>query len=121
MNAPRINDDDRGITLSKSLAWTILLFILGIVWTGGSMLASINNRLDSLERQRTEMVAQFEERVLENRRSARDALQDHETRIRPLEAAAPLIQNRLDGIAAGIEEIKRELREDRMNTRDRLP
>lgn len=36
-----IENSDRGITLAKPLAWTILVTVVGAVWFGGGTIASI--------------------------------------------------------------------------------
>lgn len=36
-----IDNTDRGITVNKALAWTMLVSVTGLIWWGGGTLASL--------------------------------------------------------------------------------
>lgn len=75
---PMIENSDRGITLAKPLAWTILVSVVGAVWYGGSTVASLNQStqtvLASLAAiQMTNAQVEGRVRALENNASRQDA------------------------------------------------
>lgn len=40
---PMIENSDRGITLNKSLAWTMLVSLAALIWWGGTTLANLQS------------------------------------------------------------------------------
>lgn len=90
MNAPRINDDERGITLDKPFAYTLAVGILvGGMWLGSEVVGT-KRMVDEL---RASNAMQLEQKVQEKR--------DLEQRLRSLEdgrstAAAELVALRRD-------------------------
>ena len=72
---PMIENSDRGITLAKPLAWSMLGTIVAVVWFGGSTVASLSNSTQAVTSALTVMQAagvQIEGRVriLENNAAA---------------------------------------------------
>ena len=72
---PMIENSDRGITLAKPLAWTMLASIVGVVWYGGTTVASLSLSTQAVTSALTVMQAanvQIEGRVraLENNAAA---------------------------------------------------
>lgn len=52
MNGPRINNDDRGVTINKTLAWSMLAFLVvqggAGVWTVAQMSSGISQNRDAI-------------------------------------------------------------------------
>ena len=46
MTKPMIETNDRGITINKALAWTMLVSVAGLIWWGGGTLASLQGAAD---------------------------------------------------------------------------
>lgn len=71
MNKQMIENSDRGITLAKPLAWAVLVFLLGSVWTGGNLIGNIRttqasniDKIEGLTKETSEIQGRI--RVLEN-------------------------------------------------------
>ena len=45
---PMIENSDRGITLNKPLAWTMLVTLAGLIWFGASTVSSLQSSVESL-------------------------------------------------------------------------
>ena len=43
-----IENNERGITINKALAWTMLVSVAGLIWRGGGTLASLQGAADRL-------------------------------------------------------------------------
>ena len=43
-----IENTERGITINKALAWTMLVSVAGLIWWGGRTLASLQSAADRL-------------------------------------------------------------------------
>lgn len=73
-----IENSDRGITLAKPLAWTMLVSVISAVWYGGSTVSSLGHStqamVDAMSAQQS-AIQQVEVRVrtLENNASRQDA------------------------------------------------
>jgi hypothetical protein len=91
MNGPRINNDDRGLTINKTLAWSILAFLVaqggGAIWTVSEM----SSRIGAVERMTTEDRA-----AIARNAAAIVAVQRTEART----------DQRLQGIEAGLSRIE---------------
>lgn len=75
---PMIENSDRGITLAKPLAWTMLVSVVGAVWFGGSTVASLSQSTQSVINalaavQATSASVEARVRTLENNASRQDA------------------------------------------------
>ena len=75
---PMIENSDRGITLAKPLAWSILVSVVGAVWFGGSTVASLSQSTQSViatlsAMQATSTQVEVRVRALENNASRQDA------------------------------------------------
>lgn len=73
-----IENSDRGITLTKPLAWSILVSVVGAVWFGGSTVASLSQSTQSViatmsAMQATSTQVEVRVRALENNASRQDA------------------------------------------------
>lgn len=54
MNSPRINNDERGLTINKTLGWTIAVgLVTGGLWIG-SQVASLNSAIQTMTLRQTE-------------------------------------------------------------------
>lgn len=94
MLTPRIQSDERGITLNKSLAWTIVVaMILGGMWVGARD-ADTKARLITLETMTRDRAAQ---------------ISNLDGRIRPLENQSEVVRSQLIEIGRGIERIEQQL------------
>lgn len=100
---PKIEASERGITINKALAWTIVTgLVLGGVWVGTTV-ATTAGKIDNLATQITALNS--------------DA-SDREIRLRSLEAAnvgasvqATNTERRIDALTAVIAEVQRDQRE----------
>ena len=93
---PMIENSDRGITLAKPLAWSMLVAIIGAVWFGASTIAGLTSATQGVTSALAVMQAsngQIEGRVraLENNASRQDA--------------------RFDGLKQSLDEVKSQQRE----------
>lgn len=89
--SPRIENSERGITLNKTLAWTIAIGIAtGSLWLGASM-AELNSEMRNVVKQAD---------VAALRRA------ELETRIRALESSAVDQGRWISSISSNLEEIK---------------
>lgn len=100
MNGPRINNDDRGITLNKPLAWTIGCTLVGAgLWVGvqvSTLTTVVSSLADGMDTARNERNALDQRlRSLENR-SARD-----EQRYSDMLRILSRIEQRLEDLATG--------------------
>ena len=43
MAKPMIENSERGITINKALAWTMLVSVAGLIWWGGGTLATLQS------------------------------------------------------------------------------
>jgi septal ring factor EnvC (AmiA/AmiB activator) len=99
VNAPRIERSDEGFTINKTLAWTILVAIIGgSIWVGRTV-SEVRGEIA----QRRQEIAQ----IREDKAELAASLAALEARVRPLENAAPAINARLDYIAEAIRRIER--------------
>ena len=75
---PMIENSDRGITLNKSLAWTMLSALVFLIWWGGGTLANLQSATVNLTSTLTEnkaaiMAVEQRVRALENTQTRVDA------------------------------------------------
>lgn len=99
MNGPRIQQDERGITVNKSLAWTMVVGLISAGLFLGNLTASTQAAVESL----AEVQTQRHTETLTFRR-------DTETRIRILESARSATDSENTGMRRDIQEIKTLLR-----------
>ena len=92
-----IENSDRGITLSKSLAWSMLAFVAG----GGFWVGVTLSNLTSQSQNTAEAVVGLQT-TLANERAARASLA---SRIESLERGAARDDQRLQNIEAGVSRI----------------
>lgn len=100
MNNPRINNDDRGITLNKSLAWTM---VVGLVAAGlwlGTETASTRGMVENLSLQQSERHAE----TLAQRRET-------DVRLRALETSRATQDSELTALRRDLTDFRSELRE----------
>jgi hypothetical protein len=98
MTPPRIQNDERGITLNKSLAWTITVaLVMAGLWVG-SMVSSIDTRVATLEAES---------------RNKHIRLEAHDARLRPLEVqvgtAGAELRAMREALTEGINDIRSRL------------
>lgn len=75
-----IESTDRGITINKALAWTMLVTVAGLIWWGGGTLASLQGAADRL----TTALMETREMIVVERASTAQL----EARVRALENSA---------------------------------
>jgi len=88
---PMIENSDRGITLAKPLAWTMLVSVIGGVWYGGSTVASLSYSTNSMVQAVSVQQA---------------AISQVEVRVRALENNASRQDARFDGLKQSLDEVK---------------
>lgn len=93
---PMIENSDRGITLAKPLAWSMLGSIIAVVWFGGSTVANLS--------QSTQAVTT----ALSNVQAANVQI---EARVRSLENNASAALARYDALKQSVDEVKEGQRE----------
>lgn len=88
---PMIENSDRGITLAKPLAWTMIVSVIGGVWYGGSTVASLSYSTNSMVQAVSVQQA---------------AISQVEVRVRALENNASRQDARFDGLKQSLDEVK---------------
>jgi len=91
-----IENSDRGITLAKPLAWTMLVSVIGSVWYGGSTVSSLIYSTNSMVQAVSVQQA---------------AISQMEVRVRALENNASRQDARFDGLKQSLDEVKAAQRE----------
>lgn len=91
---PMIENSDRGVTLSKPLAWMIFVAVVSAVWTGATTIAGLANSTDAVVKALS--VTQLHTSQME-------------ARIRAVEIAQASQTSDLRSIQLGITEIKSAL------------
>ncbi len=100
---PMIENNDRGITINKALAWTMLVSVTGLIWWGGGTLASLQSAADRL----TLALTETREMIVVERASSAQL----EARVRALETSAARQDTRFDALSVSINELKSQARE----------
>lgn len=98
-----IDSTDRGITINKALAWTMLVTVAGLIWWGGGTLASLQGAADRL----TTALMETREMIVVERASTAQL----EARVRALENSATRQDVRFDALSVSINELKSQARE----------
>jgi uncharacterized coiled-coil protein SlyX len=94
---------ERGITINKALAWTMLVSVAGLIWWGGGTLASLQGVADRL----TSALTETREMIVAERASSAQL----EARVRVLENSATRQDVRFDALSISINELKSQARE----------
>ena len=105
-----IENNERGITMNKALAWTMLVSVTGLIWWGGGTLASLPGAADRL----TSALTETREMIVAERASSAQL----ETRVRTLENSATRQDVRFDSLSVSINELKQQARETNMLLRE---
>jgi uncharacterized coiled-coil protein SlyX len=103
MAKPMIENNERGITINKALAWTMLVSVAGLIWWGGGTLASLQSAADRL----TSALTETREMIMAERASSAQL----EARVRVLENSATRQDVRFDALSLSINELKQQARE----------
>jgi hypothetical protein len=98
-----IENNERGITINKALAWSMLVSVAELIWWGGGTLASLKGAADRLTFALTETCKMI---VAESARSAQ-----REARVRTLENSATRQDARFDAQSISINALKQQVRE----------
>lgn len=98
-----IDSTDRGITINKALAWTMLVTVACLIWWGGGTLASLQGAADRL----TSALMETREMIVVERASTAQL----EARVRALENSATRQDVRFDALSVSINELKSQARE----------
>ena len=101
---------DRGITINRTLAWTMLVSLTGLIWWGGGTLASLQGAAERL----TAALMETREMILVERASSAQL----EARVRVLETSAARQDVRFDALSASIDELKQQARQTNDLLRD---
>lgn len=102
-----IQSDERGITLNKPLAYTMLAALCSLVWYGGTTVASLEGATEALATAIKETREETRQALSEDRRSAVQL----EVRVRALEGSANRLDVRLEGLSSSLDEVKTLLRQ----------
>lgn len=103
MTPPRITTDERGITLNKSLAWTMLVAIISAAfWVGVTV-----TQLQSDTMNFTETMKEVKQTIDDDRAGATA----REARIRALERDSAGQAARFESLSSAMAEVKAELRQ----------
>jgi hypothetical protein len=94
---------ERGITINKALAWTMLVSVIGLIWWGGGTLASLQGAVDRL----TSALTDTREMIMAERASSAQL----GARVRVLENSATRQDVRFDALSLSINELKLQARE----------
>jgi hypothetical protein len=100
---PMIEHSERGITINKALAWTMLVSATGLIWWGAGTLASLQSAADRL----TSALTETREMIVAERASSAQL----EARVRVLENSATRQDVRFDALSVSINELKQQARE----------
>lgn len=100
---PMIENSDRGITLNKPLAWSILVTVAGLIWFGASTVASLQSTVENL----AVALTRTETTIAADRISA-GAI---EVRVRALESMTARQDVRFDALSRSLDEVKAGQRE----------
>ena len=103
MAEPMTDNNERGITINTALAWTMLVSVVGLIWWGGSTLASMQSAADRL----TSALSETREMIMVERASSAQL----EARVRVLENSATRQDVRFDALSLSINELKQQARE----------
>lgn len=98
-----IDNTDRGITVNKALAWTMLVSATGLIWWGGGTLASLQGAAERL----TAALMETREMIVAERASSAQL----EARVRALENSAARQDVRFDALSTSINELKQQASE----------
>ena len=98
-----MENNERGITINKALAWTMLVSVTGLIWWGGGTLASLQSAADRL----TSALTETREMIVAERASSAQL----EARVRVLENSATRQDVRFDALSVSISELKQQARE----------
>ena len=90
-----IENSDRGITLNKGLAWTILMALVSGVWWGGATITRLQSDVQSLTA------------AVSERRSENGGL---EGRVRALESGSSRAGAQLEALSRSMDEMRAEQR-----------
>lgn len=108
-----IENSDRGLTINKQLAWTMLVALIALVWYGGSTITGLQNATDTL----TLALGDTKTLIAAERASSVTL----EARVRTLENSATRQDTRFDGLSQSLEELKAETRQTNDMLRRLLP
>ena len=103
MAKPMIENNERGITIKKALAWTMLVSVAGLIWWRSETLASLQSLADWLTSALTETRGMT---VTERANSAQFA-----ARVQALENNAERQDVCFDALSLSINELKQQARE----------
>ena len=98
MAKPMIENNERGITINKALAWTMLVSVAGLIWWGGGTLASLQSAADRL----TSALIETREMIVAERANSAQL----EAHARVLENSATRQDTRFDALSLSINELK---------------
>ena len=98
-----IENNERGITINKALAWSMLVSVAGLIWWGGGTLASLQGAADRL----TSALTETREMIVAESASSAQL----EARVRVLQNSATRQDVRFDALSLSINELKLQARE----------
>ena len=102
-----IENSDRGVTLNKSLAWTMFAAIVSLVWWGGSTITS----LQSATQQLAEAVKQIQAKQDRDGDEVLSKFSINDGRIRTLEQLGARTGAQYENLSQSLSEVKTEQRQ----------
>lgn len=107
MGSPMIENSDRGITMNKQLAWSILLAVVG----GGMWLGSTVAGLQATTSRFSMDLSESRLQITADNAAEKQAAMVLETRVRTLEVSATRQDARFDALSRSLDELKSQQRE----------
>lgn len=114
MAKPMIENSDRGITLNKGLAWTMLVAIVTAVFWGGRTvqgLVSSNEAITAAVQEQKASIAVVAASQNESQGEARRERSGLDSRIRTLESGQARGAAQYDSLSRSLDELKQSQRE----------
>lgn len=93
-----IENSDRGITVSKTLGWAILVSIVSMVWWGGSTISELSTSQEQISTELVRMEQRTDDRIDRN-----------STNTAQLEGRVRSLENLANRLTANIEDLRRTL------------
>lgn len=102
-----IENSDRGVTLNKSLAWTMLAAIISLVWWGGATITA----LQSATQQLADSIKQTQTQQYRDTDTMSKQVAANDGRIRALEQSTARTVAQFESLSQAVSDVKTEQRQ----------